>query len=229
MISLILPYWNRQKAADNALALLIKHYAQLDLEVVVVDDGNRVPYVAPAHAPFPIKVVRMPLKDIPMDACSAVNRGVAESSGDVIALSGVEMLHHKPVLGAMLEELQRGDEMTYVIAAVWNPDSSRWHVHSSISGIPVCGVPMPKGSHYHFMTMLRRSLWDKAGGLDEEYRQGTGYDDPDFLKRLERVGTKFVIRDDLVVEHPKKDARSNWGPGMFERNKRLFISKWGRK
>ena len=47
MISLILPYWNRKQSANKAFESLEKCYAGMDLEVVVVDDGSKIPYGLP--------------------------------------------------------------------------------------------------------------------------------------------------------------------------------------
>lgn len=231
MISLILPYWDRQQAADNAFALLASHYAGLDLEVIVVDDGNAVPYVVPDGMPFPVRVLLMPEKHVPKTTCTLFNRAAEMARGEYLALSCIEMLHQKPVLPEMLNAILSGDESTYVIAAVWAPDDrngrGRWHVHSSMAyGAIVHGVQMPKGAHYHFLTMMTRALWDRTGGIDEDYRDGAGYDDADFVLRLQRAGARFVLRDDLVIEHPRSGARSAWTPEMFERNKQIFISKW---
>ena len=76
------------------------------------------------------------------------------------------------------------------------------------------------------MAMMHRSLWDAAGGFDEEYRRGAGYDDPDFVLRLHRAGAKFLIRDDLVVEHVRQGAHAAWAPGMYVRNREIFMRKW---
>jgi GT2 family glycosyltransferase len=76
------------------------------------------------------------------------------------------------------------------------------------------------------MSMMHRSLWDKCGGLDEQYREGCGYDDPDFVMRLNRAGAKFVIRDDLVVEHVRAGARAQWPREGYVRNRALFMQKW---
>jgi hypothetical protein len=220
LISLVLPYWDRSGAACRSLDLIRRLYP--DIEVVVVDDGT--------PEPFPEgwwKLVRLPYKPGPLDPCVPLNRGVAAAVGDVIAISCIEVLHNRgPVLGAMLEELQRGGRDTYVQAACWAPDNDCWHAHSSIAGLTFEGRRMPAGGCFHFMSMLTRELWDRAGGFDEDYREGAGYDDPDFLLRLARAGAKFVMRDDLVVEHPRAGARSAWKPGMHERNRRLFRSKW---
>ena len=43
MISLILPYWNRQGATDRSLELMARHYRELHLEVIVVDGGLTLP------------------------------------------------------------------------------------------------------------------------------------------------------------------------------------------
>lgn len=214
MISLVLPYWQRQAAAVAGLESLARHYAGLDLEVVLVDDGDPVPFVAPA-LPLNLKVVRLPEKAGPMSPCVPINRGVAASSGDVVALSCPEMLHERPILGGMLSELQARGALAYVSAAVWAPESNGWHVHSSLKRDPL-----------NFMTMMRRSLWDAAGGFDEDYREGMAFEDDDFLNRLRRAGASFVIRDDLVIHHPRKGAKAKYTPEQHARNRLLYEKKW---
>lgn len=214
MISLILPYWQRQQSANAALALLARAYSGLDLEVIVVDDGDPVPFVAPDVA-LNIRVLRLPEKAFTMSPCVPINRGVQASAGEIIALSCPEMLHTAPVLGALRDELLRRDERTCVSAAVWAPESRCWHVHTSLKRPPL-----------NFMTMMHRRLWDRAGGFDEQYREGMAFEDADFVKRLEKVGTRFVIRDDLVIQHPRKGAKAKYRPEQHERNRLLFEEKW---
>lgn len=218
MISIILPYWNRQAAADKALDLIAKNYADLDLEVVVVDDGSPKPFRHPGFNPDikpVLRLVTLPRKFEPKATCVPWNRGVSAASGDVIALSSIEMLHETPVLGEMRDELMRGDKNTYVSAAVFCPEQNRWHAHSSLNKPPL-----------NFMTMLHRDLWDRSGGMDEDYRDGICFDDNDFLKRLEKAGMHYVYRDDLVVKHPRGGAKAINPPIAHERNRRLFESKW---
>lgn len=226
MISLVWPFWQRQAVADRSCALLAEHYADLDMELVVVDDGNAEPYRAP-KLPFPVRVVRLPAKSNPLNPCVPLNCGVAAARGDVIAISGPEMMHTTPILQAMRDELG-DDAKKYVLAAVWYVDGKTWHCHSTNkrSDNGDVGSMLPPGADYHFMSMLRRSLWDASGGFDEDYREGAGYDDPDFVLRLHRAGAKFLIRDDLVVEHIRRGARAEWTPHMFARNRAIFLSKW---
>lgn len=226
MISLVWPYWMRQEVADRSCALLAKHYADIDLELIVVDDGSEAPYCAP-EMPFPVRVLRLPTKRGPANPCVPINRGVAAARGDLIALSGPDMLHTKPVLAQMRAEL--GDDLRrYVLAACWYPERQTWHCHSKHrrgDGGDV-GSMLPDGADYHFMSMMHRSLWDASGGFDEDYRNGAGYDDPDFVLRLHRAGARFVIRDDIVVEHVRAGAHAAWPKEGYARNREIFLNKW---
>lgn len=224
MLSLVMPYWRRRAATDAALAAMAAHYRDLDMEIVIVDDGSPEPYHAPAGLPWPVKVVRLPEKAGPLNPCVPFNLGVTFAQGDVIALSNPENLHIRPVLPALLDELERGGPDAYVMAGCRCGET--WHAHRSVSGIEVCGVRMPEGSVYHFLALMHRGLWERCGGFDEDYRDGAGYDDPDLLLRLARAGARFVLRDDLVVEHVRAGARAKWRPEQWERNRGVFQSKW---
>lgn len=228
MISLILPYWDRQVATNESLRLMVEHYHDLDLEIVVVDDGNEIPFHASAALPLKIKVVRLPIKSFPLNPCVPYNRGVEAAEGEYIALSNPEILHKRPVLQRMLAKAMAEGESAYVMAACWCAEELRWHAHSTLrrSDDSDVGAYVPAGADYHFMSVLHRSLWNKAGGFDEGYRDGAGYDDPDFVRRLDRARAKFFMCDDLVVNHPRKGARANWTREMFERNRALFMGKW---
>lgn len=228
MISLVWPFWQRQAVADKSCELLARHYAGLDIELIVVDDGNAEPYRAPLSMPFPVMVVRLTAKHVPLNPCVPINRGVAIAQGEIIALSGPDLLHRAPILEQMRAELGE-DERKYVLAAAWHAERKRWHCHSSYKrgDDGDVGSMLPPGADYHFMTMMHRSLWNAAGGFDPDYRQGAGYDDPDFVLRLHRAGAQFLIRDDLVVEHVRSGARAEWTQPMYARNRAIFMGKWG--
>lgn len=216
MISLILPYWNRQEAADTALKLLDQTYKGCDVELVIVDDGGG--FVMPDLA-LKTVLVTLPKKDVPKCPCTAWNAGVVASNGELIALSCIEILHEKPVLEQMAETIKAPQD--YVLAAAWCPEFGEWHCHSSVS-VPTC----PPGSGIAFLGMMRRELFNRAGGFDEAYREGAGYEDRDFIQRIWKVGANFIHRDDLMVIHPKSGATTTWPEGGFARNEALYLSKW---
>lgn len=226
MISLILPYWNRQGAADRALELIGRQYAHLDLEVIVVDDGNPVPFSAPRF-PLDLRVVTMAQKYEAKSPVTCWNVGVKLARGDLIALSCIEVLHREPVLAEMAHELAGLGPKGYVLAAAWCPELDEWHCHSRFRS---AGAPeLPAGCGRAFLGLMHRDLYQAAGGFDEEYREGAGYEDIDFVYRLQRAGAEFRIRDDLVVAHPKAGASIAWGSEKFARNAALLQRKWARE
>lgn len=229
MISLVLPYWDRQQATDAALLRLAELYSGTGLEVIVVDDGSPVPFVAPCGLPLDVKVVRLPTKSAPKNPCVPINVGVLHASRDFIALSNPETRHRDRVLPELLSEAMRGGRCTYALAAAWHPEGGNWHCHGSAPLREAEGIAFPRGSHLHFMSLMHRDLWEAAGGFDESYRDGAGYEDADFVLHLASAGARFVLRDDVVVEHVRAGARAKWTAEMFARNRALFRRKWGRR
>lgn len=225
MISIILPYWDRQAALDRSLASLAQHYADLPMEVVIVDDGSPQEAEVEDYA-FPVTVVRMNDKPGPLNPCVPFNVGAKHATGEVLVLSNPETVHPSRILPMMLEDLQELGPDGYVMAAAWCPEMKEWHCHSSVTTAKDQGIPQPVGSGLHFCSMLTRELWNKTGGFDEDYREGAGYEDNDFVLRLERAGAKFALRDDLVVHHHKEGARTHWVNGQHARNRAMFFSKW---
>ncbi len=224
-MSIVLPYYKRAEVTKRCLVLYAEHYAGLDFEVIVVDDGSH-----DFEADYPwLRIERLPKKNVPKNPCVPINRGVALARGDVIVISGPDILHNSAVLVPMLETLRELGENGYVLAACWHAPGQEWHCHSSLTadGWHKGGnVRQPKGSGFHFCAMLNRSLWGKAGGFDDEYREGAYYDDPDWVNRVHRAGAIFKIRDDLVVEHVRDGCYTDWPAGAADRNRALYLSKW---
>jgi glycosyltransferase involved in cell wall biosynthesis len=226
-ISLVLPYFNRAEATTRALKRHAELYPDVDMEIIVVDDGSEQPYSQPPNMPWLVNVIFLPKKGRPLNPCLPFNIGVQHARGDVIALSNPEIMHREAVLEQMAMMLSK--DADYVSAACWCPDNNRWHAHSTRKPLYAdrTTVCMPEYAQYHFLAVLSREIWDACGGFDNDYREGAGYDDNDFLMRLARVGARFEARDDLVVEHSRNGAHAAWTPQMFERNRKLFLSKWG--
>lgn len=226
MISVLMPYWNRLEATNTALAAMARAYPTMDMEVVIADDGSPEPFVLDSEYPWPVRVIRLPEKSVAKNPCHPFNEAAKAAKGDVLVLTNPEILHDEPVLPRMLESLKAIGSNGYVTAACWCPDENKWHCHSSLPTLEVHGIKHPEGSGLHFCAMLHRSLWDAIGGFDPVYRDGAGYDDNDLVMKLGQHGAQFLIRDDLVVTHPKKGARTDWPDGAFQRNAGIFISKW---
>jgi hypothetical protein len=220
VISVIVPYWDRPAALEHMFDNWREVYGLAGLgtvEFVIADDGNAVPPVVPED--LHVLVVTLPRKDRPLNPCVPINAAVRASSGDVLVLTNAEVGHVQPVIDEMLALLEHPDD--YVTAPCF--DAKRgWLAGPKVDYRGGGRLPVPAGAHFHFLAMLRRSLWDKAGGFDEDYRLGQATDDNDWTWRLHRAGARFRCAEHAVY-HLHLGAPVQWG---LPHNRDLFRRKW---
>lgn len=228
MISIIMPYWNRLEWLTRSLDRMGELYPDYDMEVIIADDGSEEEcIVTQRYYPWPVHVISMPRKDQALNPCVPINLAVETSRGYVLVLTNPEIYHPVAILGEMLDELIKIGPRGYVIASTWSTDYNRWYAHSSITSktnAALGRLPLPPNSGLHFCTMMYREFYDEVGGFDEEYRDGQGVEDNDWLWALEEAGAVFRMRDDLMVEHTSTPTR--WPPGGIERNSEIYRKKW---
>jgi hypothetical protein len=228
-VSVCMPYWNRQAELDKTVLMCEELYPELPLEFSVCDDGSPVPAKVPLDwfpagpwAPY-FTFDRLPAKKHPLNPCIPHNRSVNLSTGSIVVITTPEMEHQGPVLLEMLSLLE--DKMDYVQATC---------VHERLGGIPLTGpesergptrgrLPFPPGGYSQFLTMLHRSLWEKAGGFDRDYRNGQACDDNDWCWRLYEVGARFKMARSIAIHSRPGGKRISWG---MHHNASLFKCKW---
>ena len=215
MISICVPYWDRQQALDAMFANYAQMYLGNMFEFSVCDDGSPVPAVAPGGT----TLTRLPAKAGPLNPCVPINRAVAASSGNIIVITNPEIEHPVCVLHEMYGRL--GDPaVDYVVAPCYDTARGIWVAGPQTNSKGRESIP--PGGHFHFMAMLRRSLWDEVGGFDEDYRNGQACDDNDWLWRLYAAGARFAVTEGYVL-HRATGRRIRWG---LPHNRLLFRSKW---
>lgn len=215
MISVCVPYWDRQEALDAMFANYAETYPDTDLEFSVCDDGSPTPAVVPEG----VTLTRLPAKDHPLNPCVPINRAVEASSGDLVVLTNPEVYHPTPVLHEMLGLWSGEDD--YVAARCYDPRWGRWLAHPDVNFREHGRLPVPDGAQFHFCALLHRSLWDRAGGFDADYRHGLACDDNDFLWRLHEAGATFRTTVEAVTHD--STTRLDW---KLPHNRDLFASKW---
>ena len=218
MISVCMPYWNRQDKLDGLVAQYATLYPDLSHEISVCDDGSPVPARAPAH----VILTRLPTKDRPRNPCVPINRAVEASAGDVIALTNPEIRHDGPVLVEMLAMLRH--PMDYIIAPCrhrGDRSNGMWLAGPETDYTTGGREPLPPGGHFHFLVLFTRELWNAAGGFDEDYRDGAACDDNDWLWRAYAAGANFKVANGLVWHH--RNGHTRWG---MPHNRQRLRSKW---
>lgn len=208
-VSICMPYWHRQRELDRALDAYWSLYGDA-LEISVCADGCEV------EAPGCI-VTHLPPKDRPLNPCVPINAAVRASTRPIVVITNPEVFHVEHVITQLLSDL--ASENTYVTARCVDTDGTLLagaEVDYSTAG----RLPVPPGAHFHFCAMLHRSLFDRAGGFDEDYRHVQGCDDNDWLWRLNRAGAQFV-ESRATVHHSRTHTRWNLPHGRA-----MFLSKW---
>lgn len=219
MISICMPYWQRQRELDRSLAAYRRLYGHLDVEISICDDGSPVPVLADGCV-----VTRLPAKKIGLNPCVPMNAAVRASSGDVIVLTNPEVEHREDVLTGMLSMLEHPDD--YVTVACRDV-SGMWIAGPEVNYAFANGrMPVPEGAHFHFCAMLTRELFERVGGFDEEYRFGRSLEDNDWLWSLDAAGARFKLAPGMVWHYRTPHAYAGSHPANLDRLTRKWGHKW---
>lgn len=214
-VSVCVAYWLSERhfgPVAATVASTLRRYPEV--EISLCDDGSPAkPLVGDCPQ---VREIVLPAKGHALNPCVPINAAVGNSTRPVIVLTNPGTEIPAGALERMLEEL---DEKTYVAAACRDVDSGHWLCHSTWRS----SEALPPGAGFHFLAALERSLWDLAGGFDEDYRAGQAYEDADFLWRLHAVGARFKILDDIVITHRR--STTVWPAGGLERNRQLYREK----
>ena len=217
MISICMPYWQRQAALDASLAAYRRVYPHLALEISIADDGSPEPVRAPECV-----VTTLPAKAIGLNPCVPINAAVRASSADVVVLTNPEIEHREDVLSAMRAMLEGPDD--YVTVAC-RDTRGMWLAGPQVDYTQHGRLPVPAGAHFHFCAMLRRELFERVGGFDEGYRHGRSCDDNDWLWSLDAAGARFRLAPGTVWHHQTPHAYA----GTHASNRDRLVAKWGHR
>lgn len=220
-----MPYWNRADALLRTLNRYNELYGEYNLEVIVVDDGSHEKPHTLIGFNWPVRLISLPSKDHARNPCLPINTGVKAASGEIVFLTNPEVFHRDAIIHKMIKALGEIGSKGYVAAACRDESKQLWLCKSDVYAIPG-RAKLPENAGLHFFSCLYRSFYFEAGGFDEAYRHGRGYEDNDFLWQLHKSGAQFEILDDCVVEHMNA-PRTVWPVGGTDRNRRIFERKWG--
>lgn len=247
MISIVMAYHSRAFQFMNTLDSYVKYYDPSTIELCVVEDhpstGDPMCERILSRYPFRYKYEVVDRRNSKWrNPAPLYNRAARLASHEVIALTNPENLHMGPVLNHAMGSIRDGVYLVYACAMInfvpgtleeceqrWNregsfdrvgPSATQWYIHS-----------IHYHRYLHFMSVIMRSDYWKAGGFDEEYEDGYCYEDDDFVERLKSIGMSLEIIDDPFVVHQFHDRRSHSvivdGTNGLDRNMKLFESKWG--
>ncbi len=221
-----MPYWNRPEQLKASLEKFEELYIDVsdDLEIIIVDDFSPMPIPPTVQIPMYIyKILLHKQRRVAMNPCVPINAGVKVATEDIILLTNPEIIHRSPIIFQMKDRLEKLGPKGYIAAACWYTDLNIFICHTTLDKAKG-RAPVPKGAGLHFCSMMYKSFFNEIGGFDEDYREGQGYEDNDFLWKLKVAGANFEIADDLITDH--SNTKTEWPVGGLERNKKIFYNKW---
>jgi hypothetical protein len=217
-----MPYYDRFERLMRSIYLLEKWYYGEDVEVVICKDGGGPMYF---ETILDARIVDIHREPGPLNPCTAINKAVEVSSGELVVITSPEIMHDEPALMDLEQQFFAAGERVnyidkiYMAAPCFDPDRG-WLAGPETPHGEGGRAPVPEGAEFPFLAMLTRQLFDDVGGYDEDYRHGQGYDDNDFLWRLDAAGVTFLTSD-VPVRHEHVPLKWN-----LPSNKDLFYEKW---
>lgn len=247
LVSIIMPTRDGGAVLARAVESVLTRTRYPRLELVLVDNGSQtaetLDVLAQAASDPRVRVAR---DDSPFNFSSLNNRAVARSRGEVVALlnDDVEVLD-----GDWLTEmvsLALRPEVGCVGAKLLYPDNTVQHAGVILGIGGVAGHAhkrFPAAHHGYFgrlhlvhalsavtaaCLVVRRSTYDRVGGLDEAL--AVAFNDVDFCLRVRATGLRNVFTPYAVLLHHESATRgSDMAPERrmrFEREVRLMQARW---
>jgi glycosyltransferase involved in cell wall biosynthesis len=214
-VSVVIPTFNRRGLVHEAVASVCAQDAAPD-EVVVVDDGSTDGTAAALARTFGTRI-RIVCTDH-RGVSAARNRGVAESRGELIAFLDSDDLWLPGQLAAQVAFfVQHADADICQTEEIW--------IRNGVRVNPCAHHRKPSGDVFEpslqlclispSAVMLRRRLFERVGGFDENLPVCEDYD---LWLRIARDTPIWLIDQPLVVKrggHSDQLSRQVWGMDRF--------------
>jgi hypothetical protein len=234
--SIIIPYIDRPVLLHNTLMSYAHWYGRRDdLEILIIQDSK-------CSNPEDLKDVvdlwtrrGLDIQVIDQETTKSYgpsilfNKGVSKCHGQYVVLTSPEIYHNVDILKELDDSFEE-DPDQYIVCACQSlkrprplrksrqfgdlrSEVSEWFQHS-----------IHRPNRYHFCSALKKELYLKIGGFDEQFSDGFCFDDDDFRETVIKAGIEIVQRDDLLTSHqwhghcdvPDKMIRWNNNKSLYE-------------
>lgn len=226
LVSVIIPTRDHGDDVNHCLRSLFERTTYPNYEVILLDNGSSEPeslaqFTAwEEREPARLHVVRY---DVPFNYSRINNYAVAQSSGKYVLLLNndteiltddwmtamVEQAQHEPI-GAVGGKLLYGDNTIQHAGVIMGLHGLAGHGHRLFpADAPGYFVTLKTVNNFSAVTaacmMVRRSVYDEVGGLDEELT--VAFNDVDFCLKVQRAGYRNVYLPHVVLYHFESKSR----------------------
>jgi len=187
-VTVIMPVRDGERYLADALDSVLSQTAPA-AEVLVIDDGSRdaTPDIATRYG-NPVRVVRQAREGL----AAALNRGIAEASGDVVAFHDSDDLSTRDRLERQLDVLARDPECSVVGGLVQQFVSQ--DAAEATRGLRV--DTRPTAAALNGTLMVRAEVFDLVGRFDTSLQTVVGID---WMSRVRSCGLRVRMIDAVVL------------------------------
>ncbi|MFH1996337.1 MAG: glycosyltransferase family 2 protein [Candidatus Omnitrophota bacterium] len=231
-VDLIIPVWNLLECTRDCIES-IKRSTDYPYRLIVIDNGSDAEtreYLSGLKESFDDMVLIRNSENLGF--VKAVNQGIVLSDAPYRCILNNDTIMTKGWL----------TELTGVMEA--NPEIGLLNPSSNTSGQRAGRTPIDRYAEslaaekgniqelYNargFCMLVRRSVFEKLGPLDEIYHMGY-FDDTDYCKRAQKIGFRTARAKGAYVYHRENRsfALRKDNSDLFRKNEEIFFSRWGR-
>jgi GT2 family glycosyltransferase/glycosyltransferase involved in cell wall biosynthesis len=236
-VSVLVPVYRGVGDVAACLESVVRHGAEVPFELLVIDDASPQPAVSAYVDEFgrgdhglPVRVLRNPEN---LGFVRTVNRGLAETTGDVVILNADTQVT-AGWLDRMVDAASEGESIATVtpltnfgsICTIPRSVIDAFDLAGESPRIDACAELVARAAlglrpsvitGVGFCMLMRRTAIDMCAGFDEEsFGQGYG-EEVDFCLRASRIGFRHVVEDATFVFHH--------GGGSFGSGRRAGLAR----
>lgn len=244
-ISIIVLTYNNLEINKLCVDSILNKTAYPNYELIIVDnasqDGTREYMLSLIGSDERIKVI---LNEDNKGFAGGNNVGIAAADGDFVVLLNNDTVVTRGWLTAMSKHLENDSKLGMcgpVTNSIGNEAKIEVHYHNKeemerfaytytlehfnqeYSDVKVLAL---------FCTMIKRSVIEKCGMLDEQYGIGM-FEDDDYAEAVKKAGFRLTIAEDAFIHHFEsisfKKLEDEKFKELYEENKAKFEKKWNKK
>jgi GT2 family glycosyltransferase/glycosyltransferase involved in cell wall biosynthesis len=240
--SVIVLCYNNLDFTKACLSSLERHTRYLDWELIVVDnassDGTADWLREWARDRDDVVLV---LNEKNLGFAGGNNSGLAAARGDVLVLLNNDTYVTVGWLHGLVRHLRENPSLG-LVGPVTNNIGNEAKVDLEYASMEEMGDAAWRYTSARFRQLLRtstvaffcvamrREVYEKIGGLDEDFGVGF-FEDDDYCRRVSAAGYDIAIAEDVFVHHHLSASFEALGAArkqeLFEKNKAVYEAKWG--
>lgn len=231
--------WMFTKACLYSLAQFTRYP---NWELILVDNGSTdgTPQHLQAYAGTDPRA-RVILHDSNLGFAAGNNAGMRVADGEFVVVLNNDTYVTEGWLHGLLRHMRR-DERLGLVGPVTNNigNEARIDIHYADMTEMARAARRYTDAHLHqrlpinvtafFCVMIRRTVLDAIGLLDERFGQGY-FEDDDYCRRARDAGFEVAVAEDVFVHHHLSasfnEVPSAQRKALFDRNQAIYEEKWG--